>query len=331
MEDKITIEFLEEDTIQADVSDINYIPGYKVAEEERRANELEREAYYEDIQKKVEEGYFNGERGPQGIQGPQGPKGDAGAIKLIPVNELPSENIETDAIYLKPSENPAEENVYDEYIYTNGNWEKISGGATVDLTGYATEQYVQDAIAETSSSNVTEPSYYVNDEYVVYTSKECSGKVCTGGTGTGAIPTQWRDEFTKVCQLSYETGKKFIMHLTGDGNTVRSLKPVTADKNTIDLSFDMYIASQGQIMTTTGKIFYNIVDGVFSMYNHNIKGNSILNLTKTNTDAYTPSSDYNPSTKLYTDKTHYERMSGYDASKTQVLKNINGTLTWVDE
>lgn len=54
-------------------------------------------------------------------------------------------------------------------------------------------------------------------------------------------------------------------------------------------------------------------------------------LKKTNTSSYTPTGDYNPSTKLYTDKTHYEKMAGYDATKTQVLKNINGTLTWVDE
>lgn len=65
-------------------------------------------------------------------------------------------------------------------------------------------------------------------------------------------------------------------------------------------------------------------------------GNSQLSgqfkgLSIANTKSYTPSHDYNPSTKLYTDKTHYENMSGYDATKTQVLKNINGTLTWVSE
>ena len=57
-----------------------------------------------------------------------------------------------------------------------------------------------------------------------------------------------------------------------------------------------------------------------------------LPLLATNNSAkYTPTGDYNPSTKLYTDKTHYENMADYDATKTQVLKNINGTLTWVDE
>ena len=53
-------------------------------------------------------------------------------------------------------------------------------------------------------------------------------------------------------------------------------------------------------------------------------------LTKTNTTEYTPTSDYNPATKKYVDAlpTTY---TGYDATKTQVLKNINGTLTWVNE
>ena len=35
--------------------------------------------------------------------------------------------------------------------------------------------------------------------------------------------------------------------------------------------------------------------------------------------------------KQYVDSTHYKNMTGYDATKTHVLKNINGTLTWVNE
>lgn len=47
-------------------------------------------------------------------------------------------------------------------------------------------------------------------------------------------------------------------------------------------------------------------------------------------DVPTPSSNNNATNKKYVDAlpTTY---SGYDATKTQVLKNINGTLTWVDE
>ena len=54
-------------------------------------------------------------------------------------------------------------------------------------------------------------------------------------------------------------------------------------------------------------------------------------LAKNNTSSYTPTANYHPSTKLYTDRTHYENMAGYDAGKTQVLKNVQGVLTWIDE
>lgn len=90
------------------------------------------------------------------------------------------------------------------------------------------------------------------------------------------------------------------------------------------------------------QITYSFTDGIFSNVslstscshpNRNIGyWNSWTTVLQTNnTAAYTPSSNYNPSTKLYTDKTHYENMVGYDSTKTQVLKNVNGTLTWVDE
>ena len=61
-------------------------------------------------------------------------------------------------------------------------------------------------------------------------------------------------------------------------------------------------------------------------YDNANKGEQVLTLN--NTSSYTPTANYNPSTKLYTDKTHYENMAGYDASKTQVLKNVQGVLTW---
>ena len=53
-------------------------------------------------------------------------------------------------------------------------------------------------------------------------------------------------------------------------------------------------------------------------------------LATDNTDRYTPKSDYNPATKKYVDD-KLTTITGYDATATQVLKNINGTLTWVDE
>lgn len=48
-------------------------------------------------------------------------------------------------------------------------------------------------------------------------------------------------------------------------------------------------------------------------------------------EAFIPTENSQPTTKEYVDKTHYENITGYNSSKTQILKNINGTLTWVDE
>ena len=87
-------------------SGLDYIPGYREAELERRkneeeriANENEREAYYEEIQEKVENGDFNGEPGPQGPPGPQGKSGvyigneepTDGSNVWIDLDEIPDE------------------------------------------------------------------------------------------------------------------------------------------------------------------------------------------------------------------------------------------------
>jgi hypothetical protein len=50
-------------------------------------------------------------------------------------------------------------------------------------------------------------------------------------------------------------------------------------------------------------------------------------LLSNNTQAYTPTGDYNPATKKYVDD-KLTTITGYDATKTQTLKNINGVLTW---
>ena len=76
----------------------------------------------------------------------------------------------------------------------------------------------------------------------------------------------------------------------------------------------------------TNNVITSFQDNVFK-----ISVTPIRLLPTNNTISYTPTDDYNPATKKYTDKTHYENMTGYDATKTQVLKNINGTLTWVNE
>lgn len=53
-------------------------------------------------------------------------------------------------------------------------------------------------------------------------------------------------------------------------------------------------------------------------------------LPTNNTKEYIPTMPYEPATKKYVDETHYKNFIGWSSSKTQVLKNINGVLQWVD-
>ena len=62
------------------------------------------------------------------------------------VNELPVTG-QSNVIYLVPSSNPKAKNVKDEYIWLNNAWEQI-GSTQVDLTGYATETYVDTKIGD---------------------------------------------------------------------------------------------------------------------------------------------------------------------------------------
>lgn len=100
-----------------------------------------------------------------------------------------------------------------------------------------------------------------------------------------------------------------------------------SDVKTVNNKYYYYYVSinytyENNIFTCTTITFNKTQRDMLDIYNA---------LSKENTTSFTPTGDYNPSTKLYTDKTHYENMEGYDATKTQVLKNVNGTLTWVDE
>ena len=75
----------------------------------------------------------------QVLDGEKGDKGDTGApgaVKAIKVNELPTENIQTDAMYLVPSTTPGTSNLYDEYMYIDEEWEIVGRNITIDLQDY---------------------------------------------------------------------------------------------------------------------------------------------------------------------------------------------------
>ena len=78
------------------------------------------------------------------LDGEKGEKGDTGApgaIKWIMVDELPTQSIQVDAMYLVPKDNPDTKDIYDEYVYVDNDWERLGERQIqVDLTDYYTKQ-----------------------------------------------------------------------------------------------------------------------------------------------------------------------------------------------
>ena len=185
---------------------------------------------------------------------------------------------------------------------------------------FTNKKYVDDAVA-----NINIPMYTITT-----TKSFMDGYV--------NFETDFLNKLTELVNKNLDTGfELFVVDIFN--NTFR---------------FDIYMTTPSDTVNVTGRLigyglgrdFYNKVrtftttysakDGLYTF--SKVKTDSTKTtafesdvLTKTNTTEYTPTGNYNPSTKLYTDKTHYENMTGYDATKTQVLKNINGTLTWVNE
>lgn len=67
------------------------------------------------------------------------------SIKVV--DNLPTTNISATTVYLVKSTTTSTNDLYNEYIYVGGTWERI-GAQTLDLTGYATQEWVGEQIAD---------------------------------------------------------------------------------------------------------------------------------------------------------------------------------------
>lgn len=96
--------------------------------------------------------------------------GQIGSLQFQVVNELPVTG-NSSYIYLVPSSNPEIQNIKDEYIWVNSAWEQI-GNTQADLTGYATETWVNSQISNflTQSEIQTLINTSIADKYTKPTS-----------------------------------------------------------------------------------------------------------------------------------------------------------------
>lgn len=82
-------------------------------------------------------------------------------FSIAVVQSLPTSNISATTVYLVPSEQ-GENNVYEEYIYVDGKWEKL-GSQKVDLTDYYTRAEVNSLVIGVEAKIPTKLSQMDND------------------------------------------------------------------------------------------------------------------------------------------------------------------------
>lgn len=115
------------------------------------------EDVYNQIIQMINDGILKGDKGEKGEKGE---KGDAGSIKFIPVAKLPTENIDTTAIYLVPVESTETENRFTEYVYIDGVWETL-GAVTVQVDHSEYVKFVD--FDEQTIKSITENSQTLTD------------------------------------------------------------------------------------------------------------------------------------------------------------------------
>ena len=254
----------------------------------------------------TETNIYNGETGPQGPQG-ETVQYTAGDNITISNNVISA----TDTTYTAGDNITIEDGV----ISATGG-----GGGTVPV-------YFWDGTAVSSGDSRLTMFQDILDRYR-------TGEPYVLQTYTNFISGNYVLE-DNVCniylQFTTSSRSKVSSYMQMVGFIVNSSTSYSNGIRIFKVSCDVNVATSTNTVTSVSSINKETMMGTVPYQWQNFTNGGRYVLTTTNTASYTPTQNYHPSTKLYTDKTHYENMSGYDATKTQVLKNINGTLTWVNE
>ena len=266
-----------------------------------------------------------------GQRGEQGPQGEPGAIKMQIVDVLPTIG-RSGTIYLVKKEVPSPDNSYDEYIYTGTAWEHI-GDTSIDLSDYYTKEETDEALRGKQDPLVAGDNIKIEDDTI-------SAEVNTFTINYYSLKTEDAETLIKIIDL-VKAGKNFQLYAF-----LGSEKLLCTDVRNYTGNSPYFYFANPRPFNDTARYGINYTNYYYYVVNLDIKNkkatqtndyNLVLNRNQVynlplgvrNTSAYIPTSDYNPSTKKYVDD-KLTTLTGYDAEKTQILKNINGTLTWVD-
>lgn len=242
---------------------------------------------------------------------------DMGFTPII-VESLPTENIQTNTIYMILGENGEGENIYEEWMYINGIWEKVgstgsAGGGDyyyIDITPTSIYRYIFNTTEYNSSSNAQTIDAEMQNKFLDYCNTYFDGT-----------------NFTKPIAIRYKgcilaTLSAFSISLSGSTKQGFTFYFVTLLSN-IDISGydEKTVVPKTSVfeLTWEGRTpgQYILSDVSYHSGNRWRTGFVANYLAKDNTTAYTPVTEYHPATKKYVD----DRIAELDTSGEGALKN----------
>ena len=248
-------------------------------------------------------------------------------INILIVEELPTQNINAKAIYLILKDSEATNNIYNEYIYVNGNWELIGSTEidpsklTVNLVENSYKLTLTQAVA--GGGTITVPSNYkvgldrldvfLNGEKLIKASSNDEEghyyEVGTEGTLSNMIriTNDWSAKVGDVFEFTIRTN--------GQGVTEESLDIYSTNEQIVGKWIDgktIYRKVINYIPTSTD---YN--------YNHNIKNISEI-LPMSTLQLHRVNGQFVPS--LYYDQAPNEWSIGYQFTKVAVVTWIGNEM-----
>ena len=231
--------------------------------------------------------------------------GNLTRLTLQVVQELPEVGTEH-IIYLVPN-NESGNNIYEEWLFVQSKWEMI-GTTEVDLSNYYTKEEIDNLLSQAPESDI-----------VIYTGVSLSfGNQSEYSAKIGTIPADKRTEITNIVNSYHIGGGKFTKPIVFDFNGIR-LKPLCSSqgnasggKTTINFQLELTASSytdphKYDLATIELSFCFEGSQGSFtpnyssSLSYWGVRAYFINYLSKSNTYAYTPSSNYHPATKKYVD------------------------------
>lgn len=241
----------------------------------------------------------------------RGPKGDTGSIKFIVVTELPTENIDETAIYMKPVEKPTGENKFEELIYVNGKWEDLgTPNVAVDLSNYYTKNDVDNKLSTISKVYYWEEGNKGEESIKVF--QDMINDLINGGNPI--LSNKYSNDSS--ANADYRIGGSNIYTFPTDLD-ITTLSTYTGEIALRRFGYSSVGVTSGKVNRTwvRYKIIITLKNGTVTKIFGPSKltawfgdkpwegGYETTILCAENTMAYTPTTDYNPATKKYVDDT----------------------------